>query len=199
MANVIIYLGSPKVESESVSTQVALYFKEKYQAAHPNDDVKVVKVSDLEIPTFTGTILSGQPTEADMQVLAKRGERLAEFKWADKIVLASPMWDFSLPGFVKELLDCFCVVGETFKYLDAPDENGHIVKALTSGKKMLFIQATGGMHKGKPTDLGYPLVSTIFNFIGVADQTYVAAEGANMGIDAVGKAKNEIDQLVQNF
>lgn len=200
MAKVLVLLGSPSDATVSASSQVAMNFVEKYKQANPSDEVEIVNISENKAPTLTKTILSGTPTAEDFVALETRGAVLAKFKAADKIVLATPMWDFSLPGFVKEYIDCFFVAGETFKYLEQPDENGNIVKGLATGKKMLFIQSMGGVHKGTEGDIGYKMISQMFNFLGINDVTYVAVQGANIpGMTPVETAMSEVDAIVSTF
>lgn len=200
MAKVLVLLGSPSDATVSASSQVAMHFVEKYKQTNPNDEVEIVNISENKVSSFTKTILSGTPTAEDFVALEARGAVLAKFKAADKIVLAAPMWNYSLPGFVKEYIDCFFVAGETFKYLDQPDENGSIVKGLAAGKKMLFIQSMGGVHKGTEGDIGYKQITQMFDFIGINDVTYVAVQGAAIpGMTAVETAASEVDAIVSTF
>ncbi len=200
MAKVLVLLGSPLDATVSVGSQVAMNFVEKYKQANPSDEVEIVNISENKVPSFTKTILSGTPTAEDFVALETRGAVLAKFKSADKIVLATPMWNFSLPGFVKEYIDCFFVAGETFKYLDQPDENGSIVKGLAAGKKVLFIQAMGGAHKGTEGDIGYKMISQMFAFIGINDVAYIAVQGAAIpGMTPVETALPEVDAIVSTF
>merc|ERR1712194_22578 len=63
-----------------------------------------------------------------------------EFLAADTIVLATPMYNFTVSASVKAWFDQIAVVGKTFKY----GEGGN-PEALSSGKKLYVVVATGGV------------------------------------------------------
>jgi len=200
MENILVLIGSPQFADKSVSTQAANYFMEEYQKSHADVTFDVVRVADLPEIRFTSTILAGEPTEADMAILANREELLEKYSKADKIIVATPMWDFSLPGTVKEVLDTFCVAGKTFKYLDAPDADGNIVASLVPAKKVLVIQAMGGQHKGTANDLGFMQVQSILGFIGNKEIEYVAVENVAIpNVDSLATANTELKALAGQF
>jgi len=200
MENILVLIGSPQFADKSVSTQAANYFMEEYQKSHADVTFDVVRVADLPEIRFTSTILAGEPTEADMAILANREELLEKYSKADKIIVATPMWDFSLPGTVKEVLDTFCVAGKTFKYLDAPDADGNIVASLVPAKKVLVIQAMGGQHKGTANDLGFMQVQSILGFIGNKEIDYVAVENVAIpNVDSLATANTELKALAGQF
>lgn len=200
MEKILVLIGSPQFADKSFSTQATHYFMDTYKAAHSDVEFDIVRVADLPEIRFTPTILAGEPTESDMQILANRTALLEKYKAADKIILATPMWDFGLPGTVKEVLDAFCVAGETFKYLDAPDAEGNISTSLMPAKKILFIQAMGGQHKGTAGDLGYAQVKALLSFIGNRELEYVAVENVAIpNVDALANAKIELDEVVRRF
>ena len=200
MTKVLLLIGSPQAADKSASTQAAEYFVKKYQEAHAGVEVETVRIADLGEIRFTSSILAGQPTEADMEILGNRKALLEKYKVADKIVLAAPMWNYGLPGTVKEAIDTFCAAGETFNYLHEPDAEGNISVSLLPGKKLLFIQAMGGQHKGTPGDIAFAQVSSLFKFIGTKDITYVAVENVAIpGVDALANAQAELDTLVDTF
>lgn len=199
MEKLLVVLGSPRYENESVSTQATKYFVDMYTEGK-EVQVDVIKVSEVTNILLTETILAGKPTEADMKILAKREQLLNLFIAADKIVLGIPMWNFGLPGMTKEVIDTFAVAGKTFKYLPAPDENGNIFKALVDPKKLLLITAAGGIHKNLGTDMIVPQIKILFHFIGTTDVIHVAAEGVSIpGMDALGVAKQELAEVAKIF
>ncbi|MGL5042189.1 MAG: NAD(P)H-dependent oxidoreductase [Culicoidibacterales bacterium] len=200
MTKLLVLLGSPMAPDSSNSAKAAMHFVEEYRKANPEDEVEIVKIFDNKVSTLSPTVLMGSPVEADMENLAKRAAVLAKFKTAQKVVLAAPMWNFSLPGYVKEYIDCFFVAGETFKYLSEPDENGKIVAGLAAGKKVLHIQATGGFHKGTQADIGRAMIKQMFDFIGIDHVDYVAVEGAAIpGMLTLDSAKAELTELANKF
>lgn len=179
MSNLLVVYGSPKQQDTSASGKLATAFVNAYKEANPTHEVVEVIPAELGWIELTKTIFAGTPTDADNAIFATRAEILEQIKKADKVVIATPMWDFAIPGSLKSYLDAWCVAGETFRYLDAPKEDGSIQEGLVDAKA-LFIQSMGGMHVGTPDDISYAQVSRLLQFIGVEDLTYVAAQAVDM-------------------
>jgi len=200
MENILILIGSPQFAEKSASTQAANYFMEEYKKENADVTFDVVRLGDLPEIRLTSTILAGEPTEADMAILANREEMLQKYTKADKVVVATPMWDFSLPGHVKDALSTFCVAGKTFRYLETPAEDGSIVESLFPAKKVLVIQAMGGSHKDTERDLGFKQIKQMLQFIGNKEIEYVAVENVAIpDVDSMTIAKAELQTLAAQF
>lgn len=199
MKKVLTLIGSIQPQKRSVSTRVLEAFVKAYKAKHNDDTIETIDISELKDIALTRSIMSGNPTENDQKILVNRKELLEKFKDSDIIVLSSPMWNFGIPGQVKECIDTFAVAGETFRYLDAPNEKGEIVEALTSGKKLVYIEAMGGMNVG-PNDIAYLQVKNLFGFIGVEDITYLPIQATNIpGMSEEEKVLSKMDEVVSSL
>lgn len=199
MTKLLVVFGSPKFEEMSESSKLARHFVNEYIAVNPGTEVVEVQPSELEAFGLNGTILAGTPTDEDMKRLAIRQEILEQVKTADKIVVATPMWDFGMPGSLKEYLDAWCVAGETFKYLEQPDENGNLQKGLLENKKVMLIQTMGGMNVGE-NDITEMQATRIFDFIGMNDHTYAPVQGTNIpGMYDAEKEMANIAELAKKF
>lgn len=98
---------------------------------------------------------------------------IQEVQTADAIILAAPMYNFSIPSQVKSWLDYLARAGTTFKY----GENG--AEGLVANKPV-FVQSTrGGQHHGTVRDTIEPLLVTFLGFIGISDVRFTFAEGLN--------------------
>lgn len=195
MKNVLVLIGSIQPHEKSVSTKVLQAFMDAYKENHKDDAVEIVDVAEINNIAFTRTLMAGKLTENDGKVLENRQALLNKFMKADLIVLASPMWNYGLPGQVKEIIDTFAVAGTTFRYLDKPNANGSIIEALTTGKKLVFIQAMGGMNTGE-NDISYLQVKQLFGFIGVIDVSYIPIQATNIpGMSEEEKAITEVKAL----
>ncbi|EJG1186838.1 FMN-dependent NADH-azoreductase [Vibrio parahaemolyticus] len=106
---------------------------------------------------------------------------IEEVKAADTLVIAAPMYNFTIPTQLKNWIDLIARAGVTFKYT----ENG--VQGLIEGKKAIVVTTRGGIHKDSPTDSMTPYLSTVLGFVGITDVEFVYAEALNMGEDAAAK------------
>lgn len=119
---------------------------------------------------------------------------IEEIKAADTLVIAAPMYNFTIPTQLKNWIDLIARAGVTFTYT----ENG--VKGLIEGKKAIVVTTRGGIHKDAATDSMTPYLRTVLGFVGITDVEFVYAEALNMGEDAAAKgiseAQNQLAELV---
>ncbi|WP_432458879.1 MULTISPECIES: FMN-dependent NADH-azoreductase [unclassified Agarivorans] len=136
------------------------------------------------LPVLTGEIalaLRGAPdlNAVQQQALELSDSLIAELKSTDVLVVAAPMYNFSIPTQLKNWLDLVARAGVTFRYT----ENGP--EGLVEGTKAIIVTTRGGMHKDGATDLQIPYLKLVLGFIGISDVEVVYAEGLAMGEDQV--------------
>ncbi|KAB0287198.1 FMN-dependent NADH-azoreductase [Vibrio fortis] len=122
----------------------------------------------------------------DQQAIVDLSDTLIEeIKAADTLVIAAPMYNFTIPTQLKNWIDLIARAGVTFTYT----ENG--VKGLIEGKKAIVVTTRGGIHKDAATDSVTPYLRTVLGFVGITDVEFVYAEALNMGEDAAEKGISE--------
>lgn len=122
----------------------------------------------------------------DQQAIVDLSDTLIEeIKAADTLVIAAPMYNFTIPTQLKNWIDLIARAGVTFTYT----ENG--VKGLIEGKKAIVVTTRGGIHKDAATDSATPYLRTVLGFVGITDVEFVYAEALNMGEDAAAKGISE--------
>lgn len=140
---------------------------------------------------------AGDLNSRQKEVVALSDELIAELEVADTIVLAVPMYNFSIPSTLKAWIDHVARRGRTFRYT----ENGP--EGLLKGKKVFVLAARGGLYSnGAPAaafDFQEPYLRTVLGFLGLTEVTFVYLEGLAMGPEAAntnrGKALAEIERL----
>ncbi len=110
-----------------------------------------------------------------------------ELKWADRIVLTTPMYNFSVPATLKAWIDLVCRAGVTFRY--TPD--GPV--GLLQGKSAHIVITTGGVPLGSPADFLSGYLRQIFGFIGIDDVELIAAD--RMNVDAEASFAGALEQI----
>ncbi|MEI8573653.1 FMN-dependent NADH-azoreductase [Methylomonas sp. LW13] len=103
---------------------------------------------------------------------------IAEIQHADILVLTAPMYNFGIPAQLKAWIDAIARARVTFQYT----ENG--VEGLLKNKQVYVIQTAGGKHSGTEADSQSTYLRTVLGFLGMADVTFIYAEGLAMGNDA---------------
>jgi FMN-dependent NADH-azoreductase len=190
MSNVLLIHSSVFGEN-SQSLGLARDFLKRY----PHRSVVERALTPQTMPHLDGAIFAamGTPTGA-----ALSDELIAELEAADTIVLAVPMYNFSIPSTMKAWIDHVARRGRTFRYTEKGPEG------LLKDKKVFVLVARGGLYsKGAPAaafDFQEPYLRTVLGFLGLTDVTFIRLEGLAMGPEAAGanrdKALAEIERLI---
>jgi FMN-dependent NADH-azoreductase len=113
--HILNVVTSPR-EERSVSRALIDTFLREYTTRAENVAVDVLDVWQERLPEFdAGTInakykgVSGEPmTPAEVAAWQKIRELASRFQRADRIVMGVPMWNFSFPYKLKQLIDLSC-------------------------------------------------------------------------------------------
>lgn len=180
MSNTLVIKGHPLTSETSFSLKALDQFLSTYKSENPSDTITVLDVFADNVPEIdvdiasafnaiaTGTEFGNLSAEQQAKV-ARFGELTEQFLAADKVVIANPLWNLSMPTRLKAWIDTINVAGKTFKYT----AEGPV--GLAGGKKVLHIQANGGAYDGNDASSQY--LNSILNFIGIDDITSVYIEG----------------------
>ncbi len=112
---------------------------------------------------------------------------IEELRWADHIVVTTPMYNFSVPATLKAWIDLVCRAGVTFRYT----ENGPV--GLLQDKSVDIVITTGGVPLGSPVDFLSGYLKQVFGFIGIGDVNMIAAD--QMNVDADASFARALDQI----
>lgn len=104
-------------------------------------------------------------------------DHLAEqFASSDVVVVAYPIYNFSVPAAVKAYFDAVILAGKTFRAGSGGFEG------LMEGKRALVLSTCGGLYEGDKAHLDHatPLVRAQFEFMGFSEVRTVLVGGLNM-------------------
>ncbi len=125
------------------------------------------------------------------ETLAYSDELVNELKDADVLVLAVPVYNFSIPAALKAWIDMVARARLTFRYT----ENGP--RGLLTGKKAYLVVATGGVPVGSAVDFATPYLRHALAFIGITDVEVIAADRLNNDKEnSLDRARARIAELV---
>jgi FMN-dependent NADH-azoreductase len=180
----------------SVSRKLSAEYATQWQAAHPDGTVVVRDLVKTDLPFVDLPWIAGaystpdQHTPEQAAAIKVSNDLVAELLAADHIVLATPMYNFSIPAILKAYIDHIVRLGLTFSAS---------YEGLAKGKKLTLIIASGsdygpGSHmESYDAETGY--LKQVFGFIGITDVSVVKAGG----VSAVMQGKVPLEEFLAPF
>lgn len=168
---------------DAQSSQLAHAYAKQWLAAQADGRVITRDLSARPVPHLTAERFAAFSTPAErrtmeqQRVVAESDELIAELSAADTIVLAVPMYNFSVPSTLRAYFDHVARSGVTFRYTPQG------AQGLLQGKRAVVFITRGGVYRdGQDTQT--PYLRQFLAFIGITDVDFVYAEGLALGDDA---------------
>lgn len=136
---------------------------------------------------------------AGAQALAPLDRYVEQLRAADHLILATPMYNFGLPGAVKTWFDAVIQKDRTWTVRDGNYEGW------LTGHHALVLYTSGGRHQEAPAgmDMLTPTVRQLFAFMGVPHIDIVAAQGTagpdHVVDSAMSEARARIDRVLATW
>lgn len=182
--SLLVLDASPRGE-RSHSRKLAQEFLKTWQAAHPTGQVVTRDLGHEPPPFVNEAWVEGAFTPPEGHSLAARAairvsDRFVdELVAADEVVIATPIYNLSIPAVLKAWIDQIVRFGRTF----APGEAGF--KGLLTGKRVRVLVASGSDFRPSGSLGSYnflePYLRAVLGFIGITDVTFVYAHSLNEG------------------
>lgn len=197
----LLHIDSSILGDNSASRQLSRDVVEAWKAAEADVVVTYRDLAADAISHFSAQTLIAAGTSAELREAAQKHETdlsastMAEFLAADAVVIAAPMYNFTIPTQLKAWIDRIAVAGQTFRYTEAGPEG------LCGGKKLVIVSTSGGLHAGQPSGVAHEdYLKVMFGFLGITDIEFVRAEGLAYGDEMRSKAMNEAKlQISEQF
>lgn len=180
MTTLLAINSSPRYEL-STSRKLTSLFVEKWRAAHLGGEVverDLVKTTlpFVDLPWIGGAFTPPEQHSPESAAAIKiSNDLVAELQAADRIIIGTSMYNFTIPAVLKVYIDHIVRVGVT-----VVDNVGQL-----TGKKTTIILASGGdFRPGSPFEAynqasGY--LGQVLGFIGLTDLDIVMADRARAG------------------
>jgi FMN-dependent NADH-azoreductase len=203
MAN-LLFVSSSLFGDGSQSRLIASEFIDRWRRSHPRTTVVERDLTADSIPHLSLAVLAasmtpaGTRSAADHEAAALADALIEEVEVADVIVLAAPMYNFSIPSTLKAWIDHITRAGRTFRYGAAGAEG------LLKGRKVFIITGRGGIYSGdnpaKGMDFQEPYLRAMLGFLGLDDVTFIHVEGLKVSPEAaasgIERARKTIGDLL---
>lgn len=124
-------------------------------------------------------------------ILSYSDNLVAELQNADHIVIASPIYNFSIPASLKSWVDMIARAGLTFKYT----EKGPV--GLLENKKATIVIASGGVPVGSEMDMATSYLKLVLGFVGIHEVNVIDASSINyQGDENLDSAETQVATLL---
>jgi FMN-dependent NADH-azoreductase len=141
----------------------------------------------------------GKKVSAEKTALMAKMDRMTDqLKAADMLVLAYPMYNFSMPAAVKAWFDSVMLKGQTWDF----SPNGYV--GLLKDRKALVLSTSGGVYEGELSFLEHSasLAKVDLGFMGMQAEVVVAA-GINKSPDkapqTIAEANTRITEILNKW
>ncbi len=196
-------IDSSVLGENSASRKLTAEIVAREKARHPGLEVSELDLAAAPLahlsPAHIGAMFGHPPADDAIIADITRGTSYVDTLFeSDIIVVGVPMYNFGIPSQLKALFDRLLVAGKTFKY----GADGNPVGLVPAGKKVIVVSTRGGLYTpGNPAaalDHQEKHLTALLNFIGLADITFVRAEGLALPDNkapSLAKAEAEISAL----
>lgn len=138
-----------------------------------DDIINMVNISEENLLPLNAKTLKEREEDISKQDLTEDKYSLAyEFAAADKIIIAAPFWDFSLPSMLRVYLEQVAVNGITFGYPHGTP-TGYCM-----AEELVYITTAGG-YIGENSSLEHYL-NELCTMFGIGKLRFIKAEGLDI-------------------
>ena len=165
----LLYIVASPRRARSHSQAIADAFIEAWRKYNSGSSVVALNVFEADLPPFDAEAVEGrylvqsgkQAGDSSREAWGGAAALAEEFKSFERYVIASPMWNYSLPYRLKHYLDLIFQPRITFM-------TGEEDKARAAAKKACFLLARGGEYPiGCPSDFQRPYLEYLFSMMGL--------------------------------
>jgi FMN-dependent NADH-azoreductase len=196
----LLFVTSSLFAEASKSRLIGAEFVAGWRQAHPGTTVVERVLSADTMPHLTQATLAAVATPAEARSPAQRelaafaDALIAEVEAADVIVIAAPMYNFTISSTLKAWLDHIARAGRTFRYTASGPEG------LLRNKTVFVATARGGFYRADSPamalDFQEPYLRAMLAFLGITDVTFVHAEGLAIDPETAARGMAEARRLL---
>jgi FMN-dependent NADH-azoreductase len=207
MKKLLVINSSARVLN-SQSRKLTEVFVDHWKSIHINPIIRFRELGNTNVSHINENWIhaafkpEGTRSEEEIESLKASDIYLSELREADVIVLGSPMYNWSIPSYLKAYIDQILRVNETFKVDRTNVLNPYT--GLLKNKTLFLLLSRGaqGYEKGEYNermDFQSTYLKTVFTIIGISNIHVIAIDGVSFGGE---KLKNSIDtshQTIRNL
>lgn len=204
MKKVLIINASVRKE-RSYSRRLSMQFVENWQLKHPLDVFTFREAGTEIIPGITESWIASafsnpaNRTEADQQILELSDELVRELKENDIYVIATPMYNWSIPSGLKAYVDQITRINETWKFKSGVPDGQYV--GLLKDKKMFVLSSRGDTGYGENEKNSHMNFQTaylkfVFGILGVNDVNIISLDNEEFGGELFENSQKDILEII---
>ncbi|QDH78452.1 NAD(P)H dehydrogenase [Echinicola soli] len=205
MKKVLVINASARKE-KSHSRKLAELFMENWLAKNQADSVTNREVGLSEIPPIdedwiaSAFVKPEARTKENQKGVDFSNELIKELKDHDVYVIATPMYNWSIPSGLKAYIDQIMRINETWKFRSGKPDGDYV--GLLENKKLYILSSRGDAAYGEGEKNGHMNYQTtylkfIFAMMGVKDVTVISLDNEEFGGERFEKSKLEIHKRIK--
>ncbi|WP_295721553.1 NAD(P)H-dependent oxidoreductase [Mucilaginibacter sp.] len=201
----VLVINSSARALRSHSRKLTEVFIDHWKTIHTDPIINFRELGSTDVPHINENWIAAafKPaaarSEEEIEALKTSDTYISELREADVIVLASPMYNWSIPSALKAYIDQVLRVNETWKFNPANMQNPYI--GLLENKTLFLLLSRGaqGYEKGEYNEhmnFQSNYLKTVFNIIGISNIHVIAINGESFAPEDF---KKSIDTSHQNI
>lgn len=209
MKRLMHIIATPRGE-DSRTLKVTSAFLEVFGKKYPGCEIDNINVTTEELPSLSAkkvdgkyVLLGGADLSGELKTAWKGIEsHIERFLSADGYLISTPMWNLSIPYYLKHYIDVIVQPKYLFRYTEKGPEG------MVKDKKMVIITSRGGDYSSSGPSASFDFqesyLRTIFGLTGINDITFVNAQpmdalGPEVRIKQLQLAALEAAEAVESF
>ena len=203
MTRILRIDSSSRVEN-SHSRHLADYFQTTWQEKHPDTQIAVRDLVEIQLPHLSDTAIAGFYTPPEQrspemkQAIALSDELINELQSSDVLLLSVPMYNFSVPSALKAWIDQIVRIGQTFAY-DGTNFAG-LVK-VQSAYIICAYGSSGYVDGGAFSAMNFlePYLQGLFSFLGIKEIKFIHLQGTTDEETVITNTKKVQEAIAQTI
>jgi FMN-dependent NADH-azoreductase len=174
----LLYVRASLFGADGESSLLADALAQRFSAAYDEAGVVLRDVQQPALPHLDAATFQAfsKPPDAltaeDRERVRLSDQLIGELKAATDLLIALPLYNFSIPSAFKAWIDHVTRARATFRYTASGVEG-----LLTNISNCWVITARGGVYRNTPSDTQTPYLQLLLGFLGIPAPTFIYAEG----------------------
>jgi FMN-dependent NADH-azoreductase len=204
---VLYIIANPKRSEKSVTRQLGSYFLERLQQKYKACEIQTLDLYQEQIPFISEEYVDAlfkdvvEVSEETAALIRKADRYISLLRQADKIVVACPMWTFSVPSILKAFLEI--VTSRLFYYYHLTIDDKPALCILARHGRYIPPAGSGPSWRPKFMNSQEPSLISAFQLMGVVRGLhFVCAEGLHLPENRQGvidRTKQDLAVLAEHF
>ncbi|WP_346883755.1 NAD(P)H-dependent oxidoreductase [uncultured Algibacter sp.] len=206
--NKVLIINSSVRNEKSHSRELTKLFLKNWKKKNPKDTFSFREVGLEEIPSINEKWISSafvnpkDRTKENQSGVEFSDILIKEFKEHNIYVIATPMYNWSIPSGLKSYIDQLMRINETWKFRSGKPDGDYV--GLLKNKKMFILSSRGDTgygenEKNEHMNFQTTYLKFVFGIMGIKDVTTISLDNEEFGGEIFENSKRKIHQEIQRI